>query len=131
MELRATPSSLLTAFMLSRVLVFSSVGESIEKLVHFTGFICGNDVICATSQPDKKIKTETAAECAYECTELKQLSASCVGVNYRQQTKQCEIFFSGPTSFASGNTGCQYFQVPPTTLTLETASKIVNNSHFL
>lgn len=125
MERRAIPLSLLKVFVLSRLLAYSSAGEIIQSnSALFTAFKCGNDIICAASQPDMTFNAETAVKCVFKCQLLRQRSAACVGVNYRQQIKQCDIFFTGPTSFTNSNTGCQYIQVRAVSLMMETTNEI-------
>ena len=103
----------LLSFFLASQLRLASSGDGIvrQQLEQFTEFKCRNTTVCATSQPNKTLRTRSKLQCTLECQRLTQEPATCVGVNYHQQNSECDIFYNSPTLYANYITGCQYIQV--------------------
>ena len=77
----------------------------------FTSLKCNDVAVCATSSPAISFPVLTPMQCGMECQTNVNVPQTCVGVNYREQNKVCEIFSANPTSFARNVNGCQYMQV--------------------
>lgn len=76
----------------------------------FSGAICQSDqLVCATSSANRSCSVRSKVQCAYECQHGGE--TTCVGVNYRQSSNTCEIYYQCPTNFTTNIVACQFIQV--------------------
>lgn len=125
MVYRWTVLSLVAFFTLSLMHVDFADGETIQnRNVYFTGIKSDSGLFCATSSPNKTLTVRSKLQCTLQCQQLNQQPNCCVGVNYRQQSNQCDVFFKMPTSYVKNSTGCQYIQVRRINFAESNAKKI-------
>ena len=70
----------------------------------------GSDVakFCATSPPDRSLSVDGKLHCSLGCMR----KGYCVGFNYFEGNRTCDLFFYYPSGQFTDNVGgCQYFQV--------------------
>ena len=82
-----------------------------QQFTQFTQFKCDDIPVCAISQPSESFSVVSKAQCVLHCQQRRQQKESCVGVNYKEQTNTCDVFYYEIDQFRKNVTGCQYIQV--------------------
>ena len=104
-----TPLTFFTVILLPWVVL--GAGANQAQFTLLTQYKCENEPVCAVSQPSTSISVVSKGQCALFCQHQRQRPQSCIGVNYKEQSDTCDVYYNEPTKFAKNVAGCQYIQV--------------------
>jgi len=68
--------------------------------------------LCSAESPSESIRSRSKMECVSACqSNAMSKSSSCSAVNYRPETRMCELFNEQPMNFTAQQRNCIYVQV--------------------